>query len=195
MVRDVPFPKIERLGSKTRFFRRSVQGQSGAMASPRPFEFLGGVVGGGEEEPKEGPNFKSDLLEHYNLRSLYDNLAETKWAPPKKVGKAEYFVYSTIAGDGHLRSDVSESNRYDLAPLAEMRKAAEEAKLRPLGSKAVREALPLRPGHFELPKAEVGVAIHKRDKKGRGAKRLASAAETTRSVLSKEIATRDTRAT
>ena len=56
------------------------------MASPLPFEFLGGVVGGGEEEPKEGPNFKSDLLEHYNLRTLYDNLAETKWAPPKKVG-------------------------------------------------------------------------------------------------------------
>ena len=120
------------------------------------FEFLrdAAPVAEGEGSQDAGPSFKSDLLEHYNLRDLYDNLVATKWQPPRKVGKAEYFVYNTIAGDGHLRSDVGEAgtSKYDLAPVAEVRKATEEVKLRPLGSNMIKEAFPLEPGHFELPK-------------------------------------------
>ncbi|QDZ22734.1 hypothetical protein HOP50_08g52820 [Chloropicon primus] len=151
------------------------------MSQGGVFEFLreAALDTEGEGSQEAGPSFKSDLLEHHNLRALYDNLVETKWQPPRKVGKAEYFVYSTIAGDGHLRSDVGEAgaSKYDLAPVAEVRKATEEVKLRPLGSNMIKEAFPLEPGHFELPKIEIGVAIHKRDKKDRG-KKLASAAET-----------------
>ena len=163
------------------------------------FEF----VGAGDPEPggeAEGassaasePSYKGDLLEQHNLRELYESLVvQTKWNPPRKVGKADFFVYNNIAGDGHLRADPgaeAAGSKYDLAPLAEVRKAQEPLKLRPLGAKAVKEALPLKPGTFELEKVEIGVAIHKRDLKDRGKKRKGMAAEATRSYHSKETGT------
>ena len=157
--------------------------------------------------PQDAIQYKGDLLEHYNLRELYDGVIMTRRMtkkkkkeegtvsgsaegaaveeveeivpaplPPRKVGKATYFVYHSIPGDGHLRanpddeartaaergeshasatgmrSSGSNSNKYDLAPLGEVRKSAQEVKLRPLGGKHIREAFPLKPGHFELSK-------------------------------------------
>ena len=152
------------------------------------FQFLG--VDSETKDAGEGgpsPSFKSDLLEHYNLRVLYDHLVDTKWEPPRKVGKAQYFVYSTIEGDGHLRSEADESCKYNLAPIAENRKATQETKLRAVGGKSAREAFSLDPGHFELPKVEIGVAIHKRDKKDRDKRlKLQVQAAETKSYVSKE---------
>jgi hypothetical protein len=183
--------------------------------------------------------YKGDLLEHYNLRELYDEVIMTRKKregtsqkflpssdaaaegeeaavfvvvpaplPPRKIGKATYFAYHTIPGDGHLRANPDEgaerggeshanahdsaaglkpaagnNNKYDLAPLGEVRKSAQEVKLRPLGSKTVREAFPLKPGHFELPKSQIGVAIHKRDRDRTRKKRKTEAAETTKSAF------------
>ena len=106
----------------------------------------------GRDTIPEEPSFKSDLLQHYNLRGLYDNAICVDKEPPRKVGKASYFEYSTIAGDGHLRSDPDESNKYDLAPMGEVRQSMQEVKLRPFSTKDIRNAFPLKPGHFELPK-------------------------------------------
>merc|ERR1711904_138600 len=92
---------------------------------------------------KDEPEYKGDLLRHYNLRDLYDNVCygQNQWDPPRKVGKANYFSYHNIAGDGHLRCDPEEeSNKYDLAPMGEVHKSMQVVKLRPFGTKELEQA-------------------------------------------------------
>ncbi len=140
-------------------------GEGKAAEGEGCFDVLSSVTWG----PPEQPSFASDLLAHYNLRDIYDStIASSDWKPPRKVGKAEYFVYSTIPGDGHLRCDpIEDSNKYDLAPCGAIHKSTQDLKLRPFPAAQLKEAFALESGQFELPKVDVGVAIHKKDKKDR----------------------------
>ena len=161
--------------------------------------------GGGRQSDGAGPSFSEDLLAHssFDLRDQYDHVVGS-WHPPAKIGKAEFFVYSNVPGDGHIRADTSTAGtaggggtKFDLAPLAESFAASmgDGAKLRPLPAKSIHAAFPLEPGHFELTKADIGVSIHKRDRKdrskGRGAgKTVSKSVLTSAGAVSSERLTR-----